>query len=185
MDEAPMPFDDDAPLPPSLRQAAETLRRAPSDLDAGLDARVMAEIRRSPGVWSRLVRPRVIRLSPLVSLAAAAAIGALIFWTGRRTASMPAPVAVAEAAADAHAVQFVFVAPQAATVSVVGDFNEWREDRTPLRRNGDVWTATVPMSAGRHEYAFVVDGDWHVDPRAPQSVADDFGRPNSVVRVGT
>ena len=49
---------------------------------------------------------------------------------------------------------------------VVGDFNGWDTTKTPLSAtpNGGVWTVTLPLSAGRHIYAFVVDGSWSADP---------------------
>jgi hypothetical protein len=41
----------------------------------------------------------------------------------------------------------------------------------------------VPLEPGRHEYAFVVDGErWLADPAAP-TTGGDFGTPNSVVTV--
>src|SRR6266511_2222121 len=84
-------------------------------------------------------------------------------------------------------VQFVLVAPQASTVAVVGDFNDWDPSRTPLRAEaaGGVWSVNVPLRSGAHQYAFVVDGkDWRPDPAAPRAVTDDFGAPNSVIFVG-
>jgi len=44
---------------------------------------------------------------------------------------------------------------------------------------------TVPLSAGRHVYAFVVDGSsWSADPSAPFAPDDGFGHANSVKLVG-
>jgi 1,4-alpha-glucan branching enzyme len=84
---------------------------------------------------------------------------------------------------------FVFVAPRAAKVSLVGDFNDWDESKSPLVRfpNSGLWTITVPLSAGRHLYQFVVDGSWLPDPAAPVAGDDGFGRTNSVriVRKGS
>jgi 1,4-alpha-glucan branching enzyme len=58
----------------------------------------------------------------------------------------------------------------------------------PLRPTADgaVWSVTVPLTPGRHEYAFVVDGtDWVPDPAAPPAPGADFGEPNSVVTVAS
>jgi hypothetical protein len=81
-------------------------------------------------------------------------------------------------------VQFVFVAGQAATVSLVGDFNDWDPTATPLSRApGGVWSVVLPLRPGRFTYSFVVDGRaWHADPEAPVNT-NDFGRPSSVVFV--
>jgi 1,4-alpha-glucan branching enzyme len=83
-------------------------------------------------------------------------------------------------------VKFVLVAPQAARVSLVGDFNRWDPAATPMERTptGGTWSVVIPLTAGRHEYAFVVDGkQWLPDPSAPLAPVDGFGAPNSVVLV--
>jgi 1,4-alpha-glucan branching enzyme len=42
----------------------------------------------------------------------------------------------------------------------------------------------VSLEAGRHEYAFVVDGEkWSPDPFAP-AITDEFGTESSIVRIG-
>ncbi len=42
-----------------------------------------------------------------------------------------------------------------------------------------MWSVTVPLEPGVHDYAFVVDGEqWRPDPLAP-SVDDGFGGTNS------
>jgi len=46
-----------------------------------------------------------------------------------------------------------------------------------------VWTATLTLPVGQHQYAFVVDGQrWVPDPGAP-AVDDGFGRRNSVLTL--
>lgn len=172
--------------------------KEPVHMDPDLDRRVMEEIGaaretdltsiapRSRLAWLR--RSRTIRLSPLGGLAAAAALATLLLAGVRvlRPDSPPTlPVAV-QASATREVTQFVLVAPEAASVSVVGDFNDWSFSATPLARQaGDgVWWVTVPLRPGRYRYAFLVDGiSWRQDPNAP-SDQDEFGRPNSVVTIG-
>ena len=82
-------------------------------------------------------------------------------------------------------VRFVLVAPDARQVSLAGTFNQWNTQVTPLVRAGatGVWTATLTLPAGQHQYAFVVDGArWVPDPGAP-AVNDGFGRRNSVLTL--
>jgi len=81
-------------------------------------------------------------------------------------------------------VNFAVWAPNADAVSVVGDFNGWDTGVTPMQRDrsGRTWSARVPLEPGRHEYAFVVDGQrWVVDPLAPQVPDAGFGPTNAVV----
>ena len=83
-------------------------------------------------------------------------------------------------------VRFRLRAPGARGVAVVGDFNRWDRAATPLgARHGGEWTADVPLTPGRHAYAFVVDGRrWVLDPAAPAERDPDFGRAHSVTVVG-
>jgi 1,4-alpha-glucan branching enzyme len=81
----------------------------------------------------------------------------------------------------------MLVAPNATTVSLVGDFNDWETGAMPMEGTvtDGLWTVTVPLSPGRYRYAFLVDGEtWVPDPAAPRALEDDFGRPNSVVTIG-
>lgn len=147
--------------------------------------------------WRWLSRPRLVQLSPLGGLAFASGLAALLLVALRsgtdtvQATSAPAaaasPVAAAAPVADSvQVIQFVLVAPDARTVALVGDFNDWQADATPMRAaaSGRVWSVQVPLSAGRHRYAFVVDGErWVPDPSAPRAPGDDFGTPNSVVTV--
>jgi 1,4-alpha-glucan branching enzyme len=85
-------------------------------------------------------------------------------------------------------VEFVFVAPGARNVSLVGDFNGWDAAATPMRRTDGrtTWSVALRLPAGRHVYAFVIDGDaWVADPQAPLAPEQWFGQRNSVVIVAS
>lgn len=102
--------------------------------------------------------------------------------------SVIAPAAAAGVIADGRTrvarVQFVFVAPKARRVAVVGDFNDWDVAAAPLQSSGGVWSRELDVPFGRHDYAFVVDGErWVRDPNAPQAPADEFGAGYSVLMV--
>jgi hypothetical protein len=74
--------------------------------------------------------------------------------------------------------------PEAKTVFVAGSFNEWKPERTPLSPLGNGhWAGDVSVKPGRHEYLFVVDGQWLPDPKAKESVQNPFGGKNSVLIV--
>ncbi len=73
-------------------------------------------------------------------------------------------------------------------VALVGDFNGWDENATPMIRRGadGAWSARVPLPPGRHVYAFVVDGRrWLVDPLAPQVPDAGYGPTNALIVEGT
>ena len=82
-------------------------------------------------------------------------------------------------------VQFMFVAPAATRVALVGEFNDWDPSATPMSRmGGGAWHVALPLTRGRHVYAFVVDGSsWVADPQAPLAPERWFGAQNSVVLV--
>jgi len=83
-------------------------------------------------------------------------------------------------------VQFVLVAPEAHSVAVVGDFNDWGlNDGALIATNHEgVWSVTAPVPAGVHRYAFLVNGkQWVADPSAPRATDDDFGMPSSALVV--
>ncbi|HUJ09544.1 MAG TPA: glycogen-binding domain-containing protein [Verrucomicrobiae bacterium] len=79
-------------------------------------------------------------------------------------------------------VEFKLAAPDAHSVFVAGSFNGWDPRQTPLRReSGGVWRVTLPLSPGRYEYRFVVDGQWREDPAAKETVPNPHGGRNSVL----
>ena len=163
--------------------------RAPVTLP-GLESRVMAEVRRRARAprrwWQRLGDPWEIRvrLRPWILAPALAAAAALVLFL-TRSHSKPGAGPVAVAAPESVFVRFVLYAPGAHRVSVAGSFNRWDPTAAPLALSGaaGVWTATVAVPVGQHQYAFLVDGRrWVSDPGAP-TVDDGFGRRNSVVSV--
>ena len=63
-------------------------------------------------------------------------------------------------------VSFILMAPEARSVSVVGDFNQWDSSANPLKRRIDGgWSALVELPHGHHRYQFLVDGQPVLDPR--------------------
>ena len=91
-------------------------------------------------------------------------------------ASKPSPV---KALPKAH---LELVKPEAKSVFVAGSFNQWNP--VPLTRSNDgKWVGDLTGISGRHEYLFVVDGQWLPDPNARESVQNPFGGKNSVLIV--
>jgi hypothetical protein len=194
-------LDDELEFDPTLEQVVAVARR-PVAMDPAAKRRVMMAVRadarpsRAVSRWAWLTDARPLRLSPIVGAALAAGLVGVGVLVGLdlgspRDVAVPAPesgIVVRPPGDDTvrDGVKFVLVAPQAARVSLVGDFNRWDPAATPMQRTptGGTWSVVVPLSAGRHEYAFVVDGkQWLPDPSAPLAPVDGFGTPNSVVLV--
>jgi hypothetical protein len=188
-----------------LERVAKPLR-SPEFLDDSFEPRLMAQVRRAASTlyppsrsgasasWWRT--ERVVRVSPITGLAMAAGLAGVIALSSLAGGTKEAPVrAVAQngtgqgviAPDTVHLVRFVFVDPRATTVEMVGDFNAWTKGITRLERSAapGVWTASVPLPAGRHEYAFIINGTrWIADPLAAKT-SDDFGVESAVIHVGS
>jgi len=136
---------------------------------------------------ARWWRRRSVQLSPAAALAWAAGLVAIAsIGTLRVAASSHDPSRSATQSVAVDVVRFVFREPAARHVAVVGDFNGWAKDATPLVATSEQgsWAVSVTIPKGRHEYAFIVDGNrWSPDPFAAR-VADEFGTESSVVTVG-
>jgi len=105
------------------------------------------------------------------------------------TATLPEPPKAPETAVKPTAPQmvkvtFVLLEPGAKQVFLCGEFNGWAADATPLKR-GDAgrWETTLALAPGRHEYKFLVDGNWRHDPLARVNVWNQNGTLNSVAQV--
>lgn len=149
----------------SSRTPETWLQKAP----AGLPDRVIARLWRPRSRLDFLLPSPAFR--PAWAAAAAAFLLAVGYWGGRRSAE-PAAIAL----------QLTLDAPRAQSVAVAGDFNDWRPQS--LKRRGEIWVATVRLKPGRYEYAFILnDRVWMVDPRAPEVIRDEKGRPTGVLDI--
>jgi 1,4-alpha-glucan branching enzyme len=93
-------------------------------------------------------------------------------------ATLPVADAPAQAAPEIY-VHFRLDAPDASSVHLAGDFTGWEPSYELHESQPGVWTVVVPLAAGVHDYAFVIDGEtWTPDPLAT-SVDDGFGGRNS------
>ena len=82
-------------------------------------------------------------------------------------------------------VSFQVTAEPGSEVFVAGSFNDWNPTQYRMSDNpgsGHCKT-TLVLPPGRHEYKFVVNGEWRVDPNCPEWVPNDQGSLNSVITV--
>ncbi len=150
-----------------------------------VDRAVMAVIRaeRRQSAWRWFIQPQVFRLRPVLAAAAifVAAVGISMFGGG----SAADPDGAGNALTTVL-VRFELRAPGASAVALAGSFNSWDDEAVPLVRGSaeDLWTVTVPLTPGEHQYLFVIDGEeWIPDPHAHAQVDDGFGQRNSVIIV--
>lgn len=163
-----------------IEESREFLAASPvPDLTASVMSRIDrledgAELRASHGFWVRvrdaLLTPRTVsfRLRPVSFLLIPAAIAAFFAVAPFNRSSSDVP-------GDAIFVQFRLYAPDAASVHLAGTFTGWRPAYSMHETTPGVWTVTLPLPPGVHDYSFVVnDREWVTDPYAP-GVDDGFG----------
>jgi 1,4-alpha-glucan branching enzyme len=81
-------------------------------------------------------------------------------------------------------INFICNAPEARSVSLVGDFNHWNPAAHPMKQMPDrAWLLGVELKHGHHRYAFLVDGELILDPRAQGVARSDKGERVSLVPV--
>jgi hypothetical protein len=73
-------------------------------------------------------------------------------------------------------------APSAGAVYLAGTFNAWNAQANPMKQDEDgIWRLAMNLPAGRHEYKFVIDGNWTADPNGYDTAPDGYGGENSVL----
>ena len=189
---------DGSELSSDLREKAEVWDAFLADVrDAGaegapvgLETRVLNSIwaeKRRP--WSRVVdwwvSPYTVRVRPLIGLAAAAVLATFFLLPSDRVISEPPGAATALVSEEVVYVQFVLEVPDAQSVHVAGDFNDWQPEFALADPDGDgVWSGRVMLPPGVHKYMFVIDGEtWMTDPHAERYVEDRFGNQNAVIAI--
>lgn len=81
-------------------------------------------------------------------------------------------------------ITFFHQSPQARTVFVTGDFNEWHPTSHSMQRQPDGdWLIQIPLPHGQHRYLLLVDGKPSLDPRAMGTAQGPHGEKVSLVAV--
>lgn len=149
--------------------------------------------------WKRLQAWMAPRRAWIPALAAAGAVIVLlnlpegrspaptddILQSSDRAANLAETAKISHTGAPKDMVRYMFrVRAAAGKVCLAGDFNRWTVCEAPLQRVGeDLWSITVDLPPGRHEYMFVIDGKWVTDPNARAYQDDGFGNRNAVVVI--
>lgn len=82
-------------------------------------------------------------------------------------------------------IQFEICAEPDSKVYVAGTFNNWDPTSHPLKHQPEegVFCGKIQLPVGKHEYKFVVNGVWQLDPQCPHWAINELGTLNSVIHV--
>jgi len=67
-------------------------------------------------------------------------------------------------------------------VSAAGTFSDWQPVQMRKQKDGS-FVANVPAQPGNHEYKFIIDGEWVVDPDNGAWALNPYGTLNSLAIV--
>jgi hypothetical protein len=142
--------------PDGLEQVIATLQQ-PVTIPQGLAGRAR-----------RLQRRRLIQRGVLLGILALAVAGGLTIRDRK----------------GEDGITFAIHAPGSRSVSLVGDFTDWRTDRVRLTPTASgEWRVALKLPPGRYRFAYLVDNvEWRADSRAARTT-DEFGRPTSIIAV--
>jgi hypothetical protein len=153
-------------------------------------ARVEGDRAQRPRNWivrmgERLWTPRVVTFAvrPAYTLLAAAAVlllAVLNQWSADRSLSL-----ATQGGSEKVYVQFRLQSSDATDVRLAGSFTDWQPEYQLHETAPGLWTVTLPLAPGVHDYAFIIDGQrWVTDPYAA-AVQDGFGGSNSRITLVT
>ena len=82
-------------------------------------------------------------------------------------------------------ITFTIDNPDASDVSLIGEFNNWSPEVTPMKLTGSgMWRVTVMLPPGTYSYKFLIDRKHKMsDPAATGTEPDGFGGVNSVIKI--
>ena len=91
-----------------------------------------------------------------------------------------------QVAVRSQQVQIIFFSPEASSVALIGDFNEWGQREITFAQSSDrgIWEFSMALDPGVYHYNLLVDGErWVANPKSSTLVPDGFGGYNSVLVV--
>ena len=85
---------------------------------------------------------------------------------------------------DGNTVTFAYKGETTDTVEVYGTFNNWAEGCAMTCNEYGVWSVTLEdVAYGLHQYKFVVNGNWILDPVNGFVITEDSGNQNSAFLI--
>jgi chromosome partitioning protein len=82
--------------------------------------------------------------------------------------------------------RFRYYGPEALSVKIGGDFNNWNTSDAFLMERDEqgMWTKHISFRPGTYQYKFYVDGEWIEDHNNSKSIANAYGGHNSILKIG-
>lgn len=71
----------------------------------------------------------------------------------------------------------------AKTVVVTGSFNGWSEVNNQMIQKDKEWIFPMNLAPGKHQYKFIVDGKWILDPGNSLYEANEYNTDNSILWI--
>ncbi len=158
---------------------------------------VMAEVEhleadraKQPRSWivrtgQQLWTPRLVTFAfrPAYTLFAAAAVLLLTVVVSNQWSNRPSTAVATQGGPEKVYVQFRLQTSEAMDVRLAGSFTHWQPQYQLHETAPGLWTVTLPLAPGVHDYAFIIDGQrWVTDPYAT-AVQDGFGGSNSRITL--
>jgi hypothetical protein len=111
--------------------------------------------------------------------------GSVVSGAAARAAPAPPPERDQSPRVEPGRVRFRLWAPGAASVTVVGSWDDWQAPGRALRATREVGLHEIwiDLPGGSHRYHFMVDGQARRPPEAPRYAPDGFGGEDGVVDV--
>jgi Glycogen recognition site of AMP-activated protein kinase len=144
-----------------------------------------ADHAKTPRSWiartaRQLWTPRVVTFAfrPAYTLFAAAAVLLLTVVVSRSSMTV-----ATQGSREKVYVQFRLQSSEATDVRLAGSFTHWQPQYQLHETAPGLWTVTLPLAPGVHDYAFIINGQrWVTDPYAA-AVQDGFGGSNSRITL--
>lgn len=131
----------------------------------------------------QLWTPRSVTFAfrPAYTVVAAAAVLLLAVvlsneWSNRSAVATPG-------GSERVYVQFRLQTSEATDVRLAGSFTHWQPQYQLHETAPGLWTVTLPLAPGVHDYAFIIDGHRWVTDSYAAAVQDGFGGSNSRITL--
>lgn len=109
----------------------------------------------------------------------------IVYWGCAAKPIVPTRPYYTSPTVEGATVTFKIWAPNAGSVYLLGDFNEWKinPNYKLSKTQNDIWLTSVRIGPGSYKYSFSVDGQRRVDSVNSDSVGDGAGSRVSVLTI--